>query len=131
MILPDGKNKKYAEVVSGLYILYVILNPILSLDKNFAISDIKNTIEGVSNGTFVSQQDVARTYILGLENSLKAKIEEVGYQVDYVQFYITPDYSSIVKIQVKMKLGSHFDKEKIASLILENFDIDKSNIIIS
>ena len=40
MILPDGKNKKYAEVVSGLYILYVILNPILNIDKNVSIQQL-------------------------------------------------------------------------------------------
>lgn len=49
MILPDGKNKKYVNVVSGVYILYVILNPILSLDKNVMISDIKSAIIGTSS----------------------------------------------------------------------------------
>lgn len=128
MILPDGKNKKYAEVVSGLYILYVILNPILNLDNSLAVSNIQDTIDGISNESFVSQEQIARTYILGLENSLKAKIEELGYKVEYIQFYITQDYSSIAKIEVKMKTGEKFDEDKIQSLVLENFNIYKDSV---
>ena len=131
MILPDGKNKKYAEIVGSLYILYIILNPILHIDKNIAILDVKATIAGLSNGSYVSQEDVTKSYILGMENNLKSKIEELGYSVDFIQFYITSDYSSIAKIEVKMNLKSEFDKNKIESLILENFEIDKTNIIIS
>ena len=128
MILPDGKNKKYAEVVSGLYILYVILNPILNLDNSLAVSNIQDTIDGISNESFVSQEQIARTYILGLENSLKAKIEELGYKVEYIQFYITQDYSSIAKIEVKMKTGEKFDEDKIQNLVLENFNISKDSV---
>lgn len=131
MILPNGKNKKYIEIVSSLYILYVILNPILNIDKNVSILDIKATIAGMASGEYVSQDDVAKSYILGMENSLKAKIEELGYKVDYIQFYITADYTSIAKIEVKMIKDSEFDKNKIINLILENFQLDKSNIIIS
>ena len=131
MILPEGKNKKYISVISGLYILYVILNPILNIDKNFAISDIKGAIAGISNGNYVSQEDIAKTYILEIENDLKAKIEEMGYGVDYVQFSITPDYKEIRKIEVKMKFGTNFDENKIEKLILDNFEMEKANISIS
>ena len=31
MILPDGKNKKYVKVVIGIYIMFVVLNPILEI----------------------------------------------------------------------------------------------------
>ena len=131
MILPDSKNKKYLEVISGLYILYVILNPILNIDKNMSILDIKSTIAGVSSSSYISQDNVAKSYILGLQNNLKEKIEEMGYKTNYIQFYITPDYSTIAKIEVKMQLGTEFDKERIINLILENFDINKENIMIS
>ncbi len=131
MILPNGKNKKYIEIVSSLYILYVILNPILNIDKNVSILDIKATIAGMASGEYVSKDDIARSYILGMENSLKAKIEELGYKVDYIQFYITADYTAIAKIEVKMIKDSEFDKNKIINLILDNFQLDKSNIIIS
>ena len=127
MILPNGKNKKYVEVISGLYILYVILNPILNIDKNMNFN-IQSVIAEVSEEAYVSQEQVARTYILGLENNLKNKIEENGYQVDYIQFYVTTDYSYIAKIDVKVKNGIEFDEDKIKNLVLENFEIGKENI---
>ena len=63
-----------------------------------------------------------------MENSLKAKIEELGYKVEYIQFYITQDYSSIAKIEVKMKTGEKFDEDKIQNLVLENFNISKDSV---
>ena len=126
--MPDGKSKKYVNVISGLYILYVILNPFLNIDENFLISDIKSAIAVTTNGSYVSQENIARNYIIEIENNLKSKIEELGYKVDYIQFYITPDYKEISKIEVKMKIGTDFDKAKIEQLILENFSITKSNI---
>lgn len=82
-------------------------------------------------GSYVSQEKIAKNYIIQIENSLKMKIEELGYKVDYIQFYITPDYNEISKIEVKMKIGTSFDKEKIKKVVLENFSIDESNILIS
>lgn len=131
MILPEGKNKKYVNVISGLYILYVILNPFLKLDKNFFISDIKSAIVGTTSGSYVSQEKIAKNYIIQIENNLKDKIESLGYKVEYIQFYITSDYSDIRKIEVKMMYGENFDKEKIEKVVLENFSVDKSSIMIS
>lgn len=128
MILPNGKNKKYVEVISGLYILYVILNPILNLENNYNIFDINTAIKQVSGENYISQNEIAKTYILGLENNLKNKIEENGCDVDYVQFYVTPDYNSVEKIDVKMKYGTYFEVSKIQEIIIKEFNIEKNNI---
>ena len=128
MILPDGKNKKYAEVVAGLYILYVILNPILNLDS-IAIFDLQDTISSVVQENYISQDQLARNYILGIENALKDEIEEAGFEVEYIQFYVTQDYSNIAKIEIKFKAGSNLDENKIKEIVLQNFDIGKERII--
>ena len=130
MILPNGKNKKYAEVVSGLYILYVILNPILNIDSSLAMSNFQFKLEELSDGSIVSQDEVAKNYILGLENALKGKIETEGFEVDYIQFFVTTDYSNIAKIEVKVKSGSSFDEKKIREIVLKDFEISKENILI-
>lgn len=128
MIIPDGKNKKYIEIISGLYVLYVILNPILNLDNTISISEIKSVISDSYENNIITKDEIARTYILGLENNLKDKIEELDYKVDYIQFYITPDYKTIAKIDIKMKNNTNFDKEKIIKIVLENFEINKDSI---
>ena len=128
MVLPNGKNKKYAEVVSGLYILYIILNPILNLDSSLAVSNIQSRMEEMSSESLVSQEEIARTYILGLENALKDKIEILGYEVDYIQFYVTTDYSAIAKIEVKMRKGGQFDENQVKECVLGDFPIGEKNI---
>ena len=46
MLVPEGKNKKYVKVVSGIYILYTIINPFL--DDNFSFLLINSYTTGVS-----------------------------------------------------------------------------------
>ena len=130
MLLPEGKNKKYAEVVSGLYILYIILNPILNMDDSFAITNLQNKIEEISYESGISQEQISRNYLIGIENDLKGKIEEKGYQVEYIQFYITSDYNTIVKIEVKMKTGTQFQKNEVQKIVLENFAMEEDKISI-
>ncbi|MCI8309735.1 MAG: stage III sporulation protein AF [Clostridia bacterium] len=129
MILPDGSNKKYVKVVSGLYILYVIINPILNLGSKTYNFELKNLLVNEQTVATFSENDVAKTYILSMENALKAKIEEMGYMVEMVEFTITSDYSEIVKIEVKMKIGASYDSKKIIDLIKETYSIN--NIVIN
>ena len=68
-------------------------------------------------------------YILGIENALKDEIEEAGFEVEYIQFYVTQDYSNIAKIEIKFKAGSNLDENKIKEIVLQNFDIGKERII--
>ena len=110
--------------------MYVILNPILNIKNSFAFSDFENTINQITNESFVAQQDIARTYILGLENNLKSKIADAGFEVEYIQFYILHDYSAVAKIEVKMKYGTFYDKDKIKNIVLESFNIGIDNISI-
>lgn len=50
-----------------------------------------------------SENDIADTYILSLQSSLKSQIEELGYSVVDVEIKITSDYSDISYINIKMK----------------------------
>lgn len=131
MIIPDGNNKKYVKVVSGLYILFVILNPFLDVKNKLNLNEIKNTVirQGVISTS--SQINVAETYILSLENALKAQIDELGYSVDYIQFYLTQDYGSIVRIDVKMKNGTTYETEKIKDLVLQSYNLNRESIVVN
>ena len=45
MLVPDGKNKKYVKVVSGIYILYTIINPFLNIsDIKFESVEVNNNV---------------------------------------------------------------------------------------
>lgn len=77
MILPDGNSKKYVKVVSGLYLLYVIIHPIAGFDFEIDSSEIANIIIEDETVSTSSSSSVEETYISSLEASLKIKIEEL------------------------------------------------------
>ncbi len=131
MILPDGNNKKYVKVVSGLYILYVIINPIFNLESEINFNEITNLVIGENVVQTVSEGEIGKTYLLSLQDTLKGQIEDLGYSVDSVSIVVTSDYSDIVSIDIKMKLGTNYDVNKIIDLVLKSYEIDKSAINIS
>jgi stage III sporulation protein AF len=129
MLLPNGSNKKYVKVISGLYILYIIVSPFFKVDIDSSIENIESVINKDYAVATFSENDLKESYILSLENALKTKIEDLGYSVENVEFSVTSDYSEVVKIKVKMK-NENYDKSKIEKIILEEYDIEKKNLSI-
>lgn len=129
MLLPEGSNKKYVKVISGLYILYTIISPILNIDSNFDINEITSSITNTTSLSSVSNTDIVDTYIQGLQTNLRSQIESLGYSVDKVVIAITSDYSDIAYINIKMK-SIEYDETKIKDVVLNNFEMssDKINI---
>lgn len=127
MIMPEGNSKKYVKVVSGIYLLYVIINPILSLNlddfNNVAESLIGNETIEISSQT----ESVAETYVLSLESSIKSQIEELGYSVESVTITLTSDYSDFESVIIKMQ-SSEYDENSVKQVVLNNFDIDSGKI---
>jgi len=131
LILPSGNNRKYVKVITGLYILYVIINPILNLDEKIDLSkELKNMFLNETKIQTVSNDEIRKTYILSLENALKESIEKIGYSVENVKIYVSQDYSIFEKIEIKMKVGKKFDESKVKDLVVQNFEIDRENIFI-
>lgn len=125
MILPE-KSKKYAKIVSGVYLLYVIMSPLLSIDKNFDYKKMENLIS--ENEVQVSSMEtVGNAYITGLKNTIKKEIEENNYKVEKLDIKVSNDYSDIEKIDIKI-LGN-YDSNKIKEIILKNIEIDENKII--
>lgn len=81
MLVPEGKTKKYIRVVTGVYIIFVILNPILlKLDKVDIEQELSNILE-VSEGEFNSEIELEKSYeILNtISENLQMEVnEDVG-----------------------------------------------------
>lgn len=103
-LIPNGNNKKYIKVIIGIYIMYVSLSPILSL-LNHKI-DFKNLTSDIYKYEEVSvdvYDDIKEVYILGIEENIKNKIKELGYEVDNVKVYVDINYENIEKIEIRIK----------------------------
>lgn len=130
MLLPEGSNKKYVKVISGLYILYTIISPILNIDNDFDINKITNSITNAESLSAVSDTEIVDTYIHSLQSNLRVQIEELGYSVDKVVIAITSDYSDIAYINIKMK-SLEYDETKIKDVVLTNFEMSRDKINIA
>ena len=101
MILPEGSNKKYIKMVIGIFILFTIVSPIITkiagqelnlnsvLDyQKYVDSDATQTMAGNLEKT--TDQNIETIYKTKLENDIKSKIKEKGYQVNKIQVEIEP-----------------------------------------
>lgn len=125
MLVPDGKNKKYVKVVSGIYILYTIINPFLN------ISEIKFESIEINNNVLQTNADltVTNTYIGSLEEYLKSEIEALNYKVRDINVICDKDYINILEVKIKMQTAS-YDENAIKDIVSKEIEIDLSNIIV-
>lgn len=146
LLLPNGNNKKYVKVISGIYIMFVVLNPILEIikyDINFENIFNFEDIEVSSN----INDDMKEVYITGIEESIKFEIENLGYIVEMVNVTTDINYENIEKIELNLdkkssktkkieeiKIGENNIKEEleykeIIKMLNENYSVDENKII--
>ena len=145
LLIQEGNNKKYVKVVVGIYIIFVTINPILKLiDYDFNFEDFFNLkTEEVSINL---DSDIKDVYILGIEETIKKEIEELGYNVNFVNVQVDKKYENIESIQISVtkKVENTIDVEPviigdtnkpnlkyddIIKFLKENYLVDKDKII--
>lgn len=147
MLVPEGKNKKYVKVVVGIYIMFCTLNPILEL-LNYDVKFEKNIkFENISTVADLNT-NIKDVYILGIEESIKKEIEELGYNVESVLVETDSNYENISKIELKVtenksnikkveniSIGkkdsqtSNSKYEEIVNYLKENYYVEEEKII--
>ncbi|MBR3697296.1 MAG: stage III sporulation protein AF [Clostridia bacterium] len=78
MLVPEGNIKKYIRVVTGIYMIFVILEPILlNFNKIDLEKKISNILE-VSSSQYIEEKELENSYeILNkISNNLGIKEEE-------------------------------------------------------
>lgn len=142
MIVPEGKNKKYIKVIIGIYIMFVSLSPLLELlEYDFKFDDIftfDSSVE-VSKNLDSSIKDV---YVLAIEENIKLELENLGYNICFVNVYTDINYENIEKIELKVNgkkgniepiiIGESRNQEEykdIIEFIKNNYFIDSEAII--
>lgn len=140
MILPNGNNKKYIKMMIGLYVLFTIIQPIItkftgtSIDisnfnykKYFNEDIIETSTEDFENN---NSKLIKQAYIDNIKEDIKIKIEQKGFDVISCSIDILDDeneetYGTIQNINLKVnKLEKKIEK---TSNTIEIEDIDISN----
>ena len=139
MILPQNKNKKYIQMVIGVYVLFNIISPIIKNKEEFSIEKFN-----IENYETKSQYEIDQSsmderlekiYLEELENTVRTKFEENDFEVAKCNVDAVLDTSKknagIHSITVKIK--NLYDEEKAKQVKLElasEFEIEEDKIII-
>lgn len=143
MILPNGNNKKYIKMVIGLYILFTIIQPVItkftgdSIDisnfdyKKYFNSDVLET----SSKDFENNNSklIKQAYINNIKEDIENKIEQKGYKLINCNINILDDetketYGTIQSISLKMKKQTNkADKSSSNIIKIENINVGTNN----
>ena len=147
LLLPNGNNKKYVKVVSGIYIMFVILNPILEMLKYDINFENMFNFGETQQVTQTMSQDIKDIYVVGIKESIKQDIEKLEYNVETLEILLDSNYENIEKIELKVELKEdkvkavekvEIGKDKtdldnsyseIIELLKENYLVDETKII--
>lgn len=126
IILPEGNNKKYVKTIIGIYIMFVIVQPLISkmLNKDVNIESImQNTtstmskLETNNNITIETNAYIEKTYKQKLEEDIKNKSSEKGYNISFLNLAIetgdSEEYGQINNIAMKIdKIDKTIEDER-------------------
>ena len=140
LILPNSKNKKYVQMVIGVYVLFNIISPIIKNKEKLVFSEI-DLDKYITTSTKVEQSSMdarlEKIYLDELENNIKLKFKNAGIEIIKctidAELDTTKKNAGIHSIDVKVKNVD--DEKKISKIkqeIIEEYEIseDKIKIII-
>lgn len=140
LILPNSKNKKYVQMVIGVYVLFNIISPIIKNKEKPVFSEI-DLDKYITTSTKVEQSSMdarlEKIYLDELENNIKSKFKNAGIEIIKctidAELDTTKKNAGIHSIDVKVKNVD--DEKKISKIkqeIIEEYEIseDKIKIII-
>lgn len=137
LVLPENKNKKYIKMVSGVFILFTIISPIvvkfngnvdLDIDKYTNMLVTENVIEVQETASIVTEQNIIKVYRDNLTRNIRTGIENLNYVVNSIELEIdeNKNYGDIRKIYLDVE-----NVELVPEIKVENVEIDVSNSISS
>ena len=120
MILPNGNNKKYVQIVIGMYVVFSIMVPIVNkiTNNNFEISSIINIDKykkqfetSETNSKIITiennnDKSIKEIYISNLKNDMKTKLKEKGYIAKEIGITLKNDNTYEIQ-EVIMKLENN------------------------
>ena len=137
MLLPNNKNKKYVQMIIGIYILFNIISPIIKNKEVFSFDEYNIEDNTIDSGYVVDQSSMdkrlEKIYLDELEKKVITIFEINGYTVNEcdidAELDTTKKNAGVHMIVVKVK-GPADDKEiyDIQKEIIKEFEIDEDKI---
>ena len=135
-ILPNSKNKKYVQMVIGVYVLFNIISPIIKNKEKLVFSEI-DLDKYITTSTKVEQSSMdarlEKIYLDELENNIKSKFKNAGIEIIKctidAELDTTKKNAGIHSIDVKVKNVDDEQKvSKIKQEIIEEYEISEEKL---
>ena len=140
LILPKNKNKKYIQMVIGVYVLFNIISPILETEQIFSFDEYNIEKDNVVSGEVLDQtsmdERIEKIYLDELEDTVITKIEKQGFKVKKCTIDAELDSSKknagIHLITVKLETTENSEQiDEIKKDIATEFEIEEDKININ
>ena len=137
LVLPENKNKKYIKMVSGVFILFTIISPIivkfngnvdLDIDKYTNMLMPENVVEVQETASIVTDENIIKVYRDNLTRNIRTGIENLNYVVNSIELEIDEEknYGDIRRIYLDVE-----SVELVPDIKVENVEINVSNTVTS
>ena len=140
LILPKNKNKKYIQMVIGVYVLFNIISPILETEQVFSFDEYNIEKDNVVSGEVLDQtsmdERIEKIYLDELEDTVITKFEKQGFKVKKCTIDAELDSSKknagIHLITVKLETTENSEQiDEIKKDIATEFEIEEDKININ
>lgn len=140
LILPKNKNKKYIQMVIGVYVLFNIISPIIRNKEKISVEEYNIDKYQTKSQYEVDQSSmderIEKIYLEELKNNAISKFEKAGFSVEKcvvdAELDTTKKNAGIHSINVRIT-GS-VDEEQLAKtikMLAEEYEIEESKIKVS
>ena len=141
MIVPEGNNKKYIKMIIGVYVLFTIIQPVITKltgneinFKDFNYNKyFKDTIQTSSNADKFEDTNsklIKQTQIDSIKRDIKQKVELKGFKVLKCETDITLDENLLKSIELSIEKVKKEENENSNNKIQVN-EVNISKNVIS
>ena len=140
MILPEENNKKYIKMIIGLYVLFTIIQPVITklTGNEINLNDfnynkyLKDTVQ-VSSSTEqfedTNSKLIKQTYIDSIKRDIQQKIEQKVFKVLKCELDITQDENLLKNIELNLEKNTKEENTDLNNKIqINEVNISKNTI---
>lgn len=140
LILPKNKNKKYIQMVIGVYVLFNIISPIIKNKEEVSVEEYNIEKYETKSQYEIDQSSmderIEKIYLEELENNAISKFENAGFSVEKCVVDAVLDTNKknagIHLITVKIKGPADEDElTKVAKELASDYEIEEDKIKVS
>ena len=133
LVLPENKNKKYVKMVSGIFILFTVISPViakfngnvdLDFEKYNNILASENIVEVQETASVVTDKNIMKVYKDNLTRNITTGIENLNYVVNSIDIRIdeSKNYGAIEEIYLQVD-----GVQLVSSIAVDKVEVNVSN----